>query len=184
MEKIFSEKAMKLLHAFEGGKSDHKNDKGGRTNQGIIQSVYDDYRLAKGLTKKDVYEISGDEVLDIYYSRYWLVGKCDKLPEKIAIAQFDSCVNHGPGNAAKFLQRALGVDADGKIGPITLEKVKSFSEIDLIEKYSVQRETFYRKIVERDPSQNVFLKGWLRRNRDLTAYLKGEKSLEQIKKEW
>ena len=27
--------------AFEGGKVDHPNDPGGRTNQGVIQRVYD-----------------------------------------------------------------------------------------------------------------------------------------------
>lgn len=184
MEEYFVEKAMQLLHAFEGGKSNHKNDRGGKTNRGVIQSVYDTYRINKGLSKKDVYEIVDDEVLDIYYHNYWLAGKCDKLPEKIALVHFDSCVNHGCGTAAKFLQRALGVGADGKIGPITLSKVQSFEVEDLVDKYSIQRESFYKKIVDRDSSQNVFLKGWLRRNKDITAYLKDEKSIEQINKEW
>ena len=35
------EYCMRSVLAFEGGKVDNPNDPGGRTNQGVIQRVYD-----------------------------------------------------------------------------------------------------------------------------------------------
>ena len=38
------------------------------------------------------------------------------MPPPLALLVFDACVNNGVGNAAKFLQRAIGATPDGLFG--------------------------------------------------------------------
>lgn len=151
----------------EGGFSDHPADKGGATNRGITQAVYDDWRSSRGFPRQPVSGISGDEVRSIYLARYWLLGKCDQLPAPLDYVHFDGCVNHGIGQASKFLQRALGVVADGAIGPITLAAVREEDRAgrvdDICASILDQREEFYTRLTIKDPKQSVFLKGWLGR---------------------
>jgi len=155
----------------EGGYSNHKADRGGATNQGITQAVYDDWRIGRGFPRQPVSGISGDEVRAIYLAMYWLLGKCDQLPAPLDYIHFDGCVNHGVGQAARFLQRALGVPDDGAIGPVTLAAVcegdRAGRTDDICSNILDQRETFYIRLTEKDEKQKVFLKGWMHRITDL-----------------
>lgn len=164
---------LKQVLKWEGSKfTNDPNDRGGATRYGIIQTVYDTYRIRKGVQTDTVKNIEMTEVSDIYYGSYWIVGKCDKLPAKLSICHFDATVNHGSGNSAKFLQRALGVTVDGKVGPNTLNKANSMNVEDTIAKYLSARIDFYHAIVDNDPSQAKWLKGWLNRVADLDKLLK------------
>lgn len=169
------ETCLEYVLGNEGGYSNHKSDKGGATNRGITQSVYDDWRISSGLGRQPVSGISNDEVKAIYLSRYWILGKCNRLPAPLDYVHFDGCVNHYIGQAARFLQRALGVTDDGHIGPVTLRAVEEEMHAGNVESVCkdilTQREAFYRRIVERDPSQAVFLKGWHNRIADVKGRL-------------
>lgn len=57
---------------FEGGFVDHPADKGGATNKGITQAVYDAYRQTN---RRSVKFIEDNEVRDIYQSNYWFPAK-------------------------------------------------------------------------------------------------------------
>ena len=152
---------------YEGGYVNHPNDKGGATNHGITQSVYDDWRISRGFPRQPVSGISKDEVKAIYLARYWILGKCQHLPAPLDLVHFDSGVNHGLTQAAKFLQRALDVADDGVIGPMTLNALKEDTEggnVDyLCHRILDQREDFYTSLAAKKPSQKVFLKGWMNR---------------------
>lgn len=162
---------LEYVLGVEGGYSNHKADRGGATNCGVTQAVYDEWRISKGFGRQPVSGISMDEVKAIYLSRYWLLGKCDRLPAPLDYIHFDGCVNHNVGQAAKFLQRALGVAADGAIGPVTLRAVEEENHAGHIDTVCQdilhQREEFYDKLADRDPSQAVFLKGWHNRIADV-----------------
>lgn len=151
----------------EGGYVNDRNDRGGATNAGVTQKTYDDWRVSKGLGRQQVSGIHGDEIRQIYLARYWLLGKCDHLPVPLDYVHFDSCVNHGVGQAAKFLQRALGVPADGAIGPQTIAAIKEDERAgtidDVCRDILKQRDSFYARLAESDPKQNAFIVGW--RNR-------------------
>ncbi len=67
-------------------------------------------------------------------------------------------VNAGPHRGAVILQRALGVVADGRIGPITREAIRKADPVQLIERYSVESQRFYLGL-----HQPRFTKGWLNR---------------------
>lgn len=162
----FEECLSKVLK-HEGGYSNHAADKGGATVAGITQATYDQWRASRGFGRQPILGISPDEVKAIYKARYWLLGKCDQMPPPLDYVHFDGCVNHGIGQAAKFLQRALGVEADGVIGPKTLAAVRQDDAAGRIDEVCAnildQREDFYHKLVEKDPSQKAFIKGWMNR---------------------
>ncbi len=167
------EQCLEFVLRHEGGYSNHPADKGGSTFGGITQATYDDWRIGQGFGRQPVVGISSAEVKAIYKARYWILGKCDKLPAPLDYVHFDSCVNHGTGQAAKFLQRALGVTDDGAIGPKTLAAVREDDAACRIEQVCTnildQRESFYLKLAEKDPKQKAFIRGWLNRITDVRA---------------
>ena len=161
------EKALTIVLQYEGGYSDHPSDKGGKTNKGITQSVYDGYRSEKDLPTQSVEFIQDKEVSAIYYNKYWLKASCEKLPQRLAIVHFDTAVNSGVSRAIRFLQKSAGTTDDGVIGPATLSAVSSKDENYLIAKFIDKRSDFIVDIVLNNSSQIVFLKGWMRRIRNL-----------------
>lgn len=136
-------------------------DRGGETKYGIAQKA----NLRVSVRDLDLYG-----AMDVYFHEYWLPGKCDRLPYPLTIMHFDGCVNHGVGRAAKFLQTAIGVEADGVIGDFTLQTVAEQDQASIIQSISALRTEFYHNIVKRNPSQKIFLNGWLRRINEVTEY--------------
>lgn len=158
---------LKFVLEREGGYSNNPTDRGGATNRGITQKSYDSWRIRNGLSRNPVSGISGEEVTSIYRTGYWLPVCADDLLAPLDLCVFDAAVQHGSSRAAKWLQRVVGAKQDGKIGPKTLvllalelERCGLFAVID---RYMDIRDDFYHDIVANDPSQAVFLKGWMNR---------------------
>lgn len=151
----------------EGGYVNDPSDRGGATNCGITQAVFDDYRARGGRSRQPVVGITGLEIADIYRTRYWKVIAGDQLPVGVDLVVFDAAVNHGPKQAVKFLQRAVGADDDGMIGQHTIAAVRQDEVSGLIPHVIGdildQRTDFYDNIVLRDNTQKKFIKGWLNR---------------------
>lgn len=159
--------ALAFVLKWEGGYSDHKADRGGKTNCGITQATYDDWRICAGLGRNPVVGISGVEVEQIYRQKYWEAVRGDALPAPVDRVMLDSAVNVGPRQAIKWLQRAVGVSADGVLGKITLGALNLSDPVHVANAILDQRNDFYEFLVERDPAQAVFLAGWLNRTRNL-----------------
>ncbi len=141
----------------EGGNDDDPEDHGGRTSRGIIQREYDAWRRLKGMAIADVWKASDAEVETIYHEEYW-APYCDLLPTGADYLLFNMNVNAGPTRGAIILQRALGVNADGRIGPITKEAALRANPVALVNAYSAQSKAFYLSL-----HQPKFTKGWLNR---------------------
>lgn len=150
-----------LVH--EGKWSDHPNDPGGATMYGVIQRVYDGYRRRKGQPTQTVRLISGEELQDIYQTQYWNAIRGDDLPRGVDLAVFDGAVNSGPGQSAKWLQRALGVQADGDIGGATLKAAHEVNPVALVAALCEQRMSFLRSLRH----WSTFGKGWTNRVNDI-----------------
>jgi lysozyme family protein len=158
----------------EGGRVDDVTDRGGRTNQGVTQRVYDAYRTKHGRPVKDVWEIEQPELRDIYLANYWVPVCCSQLPVGLDYVVFDMAVNSGPRQAGRLLQRSLGMDSgdvDGVIGNQTLKYVNDVMAANevaqTITRFTQFRMEFLDGIVKRDPSQSRFIKGWARRCNDV-----------------
>lgn len=72
-------------------------------------------------------------------------------------------VNMGIRQANKLLQRAVGVEPDGMIGPKTLAAIKSENPNNLVSRCRDEAKRFYKSLVAQDQSLERFLKGWIAR---------------------
>lgn len=136
-------------------------DRGGETKYGVARNANPNV---------DVYALDLSGAQQIYFEKYWLAGSCDKLSDKVALMHFDTCVNMGVGRGNKFLQQVVGAVVDGQIGPKTLAAVNAMNPSQLIVALQNARIDFYNSIVQRNPSQQVFLKGWLRRVNEVAQF--------------
>ena len=84
---------------------------------------------------------------------------------------FDCCVNTGAKQSNKFLQRAVGTEPDGVIGPKTLAAIQKSDAYKLAFKIIDQRQTFYENLAYNKVSLKKFLKGWTNRNNNLRKYI-------------
>jgi len=143
-------------------------DQGGETKYGVAKNANPDL---------DIHTLDWEAAMRVYYRRYWLASHCDEIATmapRLAVLHFDIAVNHGVGRAAKFLQKAVNVAADGDIGPGTMAAVKAAVEADEIavcQAVCQLRTVFYHDIVTNKPEQVRFLKGWLRRTEELRAFV-------------
>jgi N-acetylmuramoyl-L-alanine amidase len=165
-------KALEFTLPAEGGFIDNPNDPGGRTNKGIIQSVYDTYRSRKGLSSKDVLNILDIEVSEIYFTMYWKPAQCDLMILSLAVVHFDTAVNFGVAGAVMFLQEALGLAADGIFGPKTQALFQSNNNTATANKIITGRIAYRHERVAQNPSQDVFLEGWLNRDNHLRDFIR------------
>ena len=144
------ERAYAFVRGVEGGYSNHPNDRGGPTNLGITQKTYDDYRQQQGRSQQDVRQITEAEAEEIYRTMYWEASGANRLAGPLALVHFDAAVNHGVGNARRFLEEAQR--RAGSEDPHAISRA-----------YLEVRAERYLAIIRNDPSQDRFKEGW--RNR-------------------
>ncbi|HTU64407.1 MAG TPA: glycosyl hydrolase 108 family protein [Steroidobacteraceae bacterium] len=148
---------------WEGGFVDHPDDPGGRTNRGVTQKVYDQWRKGQGLAPQDVKLIGDDEVTAIYETGYWLAARCDRLDDPLYLVQFDTAVNMGVNRAVRFLQEAVQCPIDGDFGPTTEKAYASCDRGAAAIAYCKARESLYDRLIAKNPKLAAFRRGWLNR---------------------
>ena len=174
-EEFFNKVVTHLIDEVEKGYVNKKSDRGGMTNWGITYKTYAAYchRDPKTITEDEMKKMPRSVAVAIYKDMFWDVIRIDDMPLEVRHVAFDMCVNHGPGNAVKLLQRACmvlayKVTADGKIGPATLSALHSavikFGDKELMHAIVDQRAAFYEAIIKNDPVQKANRNGWLARN--------------------
>lgn len=179
------EKSIKFILEREGKYVDHPNDKGGPTNQGLTLNFLKDTNNLELCDLDNNGIIDGldvklldkpEEAKPIYKTYIWDKYSLDKWTDNLGLVFFDAVINHGPKNATKFLQKALNFSInqiDGIFGKQTLNSVLNINnELDIINNFINIRIEFYNKIVANNPSQKVFLKGWLNRMIELKKVMK------------
>ncbi|MHA1565198.1 MAG: glycoside hydrolase family 108 protein [Alphaproteobacteria bacterium] len=150
---------------FEGGYVDHPRDPGGATNMGITHRTLAAYRGVKRVTKKAVRALTRFEAGEIYHKRYWNPSLGDQLSVGVDLVTFDAAVNSGPRRSARWLQMALGVPADGGIGPATLGADDVKSPVATVKTAIAMRRRFLRGL----KTWPTFGKGWTRRVNSVEA---------------
>lgn len=142
---------------FEGGYVDHPADKGGATNLGVTQRVYNAYRKALGLELRSVKELSIVEARAIYEEQYLKPIRFDSLPKALGFALADYAVNSGVSRAVKGLQKILGgLEVDGILGANTLAKIKTRNSVELAKALCEERLAFVRRL----SNYKTFGRGW------------------------
>ena len=162
MSHTFDASFQRLL-GEEGAYVNNPADKGGATNWGITERT----ARASGYTG-DMRELTQDQAKTIYKAQYWDTLSLDQVIDSaVAYAMFDTAVNVSPHWAAITAQAAVGVNADAKIGPVSLNAINAAKPKDLIQDISNARIDHRIDVCQRDPGQKVFLLGWLVRDRSL-----------------
>lgn len=154
------EEAYHNTRKFEGGYSNHPADKGGATLYGISSNNWPkEFHKLKALVdsgQKDQAEVF---TRDFYKKNFWDALDIENITPDMRAEVFDAAVNHGIGNAKKFLANSTSK-----------------------EEFLNQRQDFINDIVKNDPTQKVFKTGWDNRIQAQKDQNGGSAVNEEIKK--
>ena len=159
--------AIRKILEHEGGYVNHPDDPGGATNKGITIATFRRYIKRNG-TIDDLKALTTQQAVDVYKAQYWDKVRADDLPSGVDYTVADFAVNSGPSRAAKYLQAAIGVDQDGKIGPLTIEAAQSATPRALIININADRLAFMQRI-QGGKLWTTFGRGWQRRVNDVES---------------
>jgi lysozyme family protein len=168
MKQTFDAVLPKVLK-HEGGFVNHPDDPGGATNKGVtigtLKRLGIDVDDDGDSDIADLKKLRDADVARVYRLFYWDAVRADALPAGLDYAMFDFAVNSGPARAAQHLQRILGVEADGDIGPATLAAVEKREPSALVTALMDSRLNFLKGLKH----WKTFGKGWQRRVDDVRA---------------
>jgi len=151
----------------EGGFVNHPRDPGGATNRGVtigtLKRLGIDVDGDGDSDLTDLRNLRESDAVRVFKLFYADKVQADLLPIGLDYAMTDFAVNSGPSRAVKHLQRILGVDQDGDLGPKTLARVAECSPTALITSLSESRMRFLRGL----DAWGDFGKGWTARVEDV-----------------
>lgn len=159
---------LKIVLKHEGGYVNHPKDPGGRTNLGVTQRVWEAWTGRKA-TEQEMRSLTVDMVAPLYRQKYWDKVRGRDLAPGLDLHVFDFGVNAGPARAIRYLQMMVSTNPDGQFGPATMRALSNYIDqygtAKAITRYGELREEYYRQL----RTFPTFGKGWLRRNREVTA---------------
>ncbi len=155
------DKAISIVLAHEGSTfSNTSGDNGGPTKYGITIPTYTDF---DGLPhdEDDIRALTERKAKDIYLKQFWtpmcLQGLSD---QRLATIILDQAVLCGKRTITKRLQELVGTMSDGIMGPQTIAACESMNTNNLIIDFLQVQMLSYNLLVEKNPDQIKFLKGW------------------------
>lgn len=152
-----------IIKKWEGGFADHPLDKGGPTMRGITLKTFRKF-YGKDKSVEDLKKLTEEQWYHIFRSGYWDPFQADYIHNQaIANILVDWAWGSGSITAIKQVQKYLGVKVDGIVGPETLGELNKRDSEKVFTDIWNLRKQFFLGIVERNPSQKIFLKGWLNR---------------------
>ena len=161
------ESAFDEVVMLEGGYVNHPLDRGGKTKYGISQRAYPDL---------DILNLTLEDARKIYKRDYWDFLKLNLVYSGLIRGEmFDTGVNMGTWSAADCAQRACNLLSPGSlrldriIGPKSIAVINDLAAQDLYALYKAMNGfqfVRYVEILEEDPEQVEFIKGWMRRLKD------------------
>lgn len=141
---------MAEVFKYEGGYVNDQHDPGGETNLGISKRSY---------PKEDIRNMTRARAAQIYRRDFWDKLRCDELPAGLDLVAFDAAVNSGPSRGAKWLQQALGVAVDGKVGLATIGAAKNTYTPAAV----LRAVGFRRAFLKTLPTWERYKNGWTKR---------------------
>lgn len=139
-----------------------KADKGGATKYGVTFRTWQTYGYDKDgdgkITVQDVKLLTLEDAKLIAKKQYWDYFEADKIANQ-SLAEFivDWSYNSGVGYVNGKLKQLLNI---ANIQHIKSLQINAVSAADLFEKLKAARLILVQKIVDNNPTQAKFLKGW------------------------
>jgi lysozyme family protein len=147
------------------------DDRGGATVIGVTFGTFTTYckknMIKANPTVEDLKNIDFETWLTILSKEYWDRWKADLIFNQSVANILVNWVWGSGVNGIKIPQKLLGVTADGIVGPKTIEALNKFNPEVIFNQVREAQTAFYYRIVEKNPSQQKFLKGWINRLNDL-----------------
>lgn len=144
------------------------NDPGGGTAWAVTVATWA-AACEHGYVRGDLRSASRDHCALVLRQMYWNAIRGEMLPSGADILVFDVAVVDGPGRAARFLQRTVGADEDGIIGPQTLRLAAMTEAGILLAKLTTVDDDFLQGLA----TYRYFGRGLERRLNDCVQYAAG-----------
>ena len=159
-------KLINFIQKWEGGFSNHPDDLGGSTMKGITFNTFKQYYAdtRRGVpTIEQLKNITQQEWINIFDRYYWNAVKADNITHELNACILVSWAwGSGVSGGVKLFQKNHGLSVDGVVGNSTINAINQADPYELCN----IRENYFRAIVANNPSQQVFLNGWLNRLND------------------
>lgn len=156
------DQAFAFVVGEEGVLSTDRTDPGNWTGGGVGRGFFlgSKYGIsAAAYPNEDIPNLTLDRAKQLYQRDYWDKFNGDNLPAVVALGLFDAAVNEGVGESIKLGQTALGVTADGVLGPITLAALNTMDVKRFARAFAVAR--IQRYAADRNWATDG--KGWIGR---------------------
>ncbi len=170
--------AFDFMIVNEGGFSNHPADRGGATKYGITQATLAAWK-GHPVSVEQVRQLTLDDVKPIYKRNYWDQNSLDGVHSApVATCVFDIGVVCGTGSSGKLAQVVANTHGgallllDGQIGSKSLSAINGMDETIFVRAFADRVGARFRSIVDNNPSQRVFLAGWMARATRLLTLIK------------
>lgn len=157
--------ALERILQREGGYARDPADRGGETHWGITAAFARDL----GHQPSEIASLTRDQARQWYADWIARSGLWQIDDPRLLEAVLDDAVHSGTGTAIRTLQRALGVAADGRIGPQTRAALAAADPEVIRERVLAARLVRLGRLLQQ-PGQARFAAGWLRRVADILVW--------------
>ena len=155
--------AFDRLISHEGGYSDDRRDPGNWTGGQVGRGELKGTKFgiaANSYGYLDIKNLTVEQAKAIYKQDFWdILGEAHPA---IKFQLFDAAVNHGRGNAIRFLQRAVRVADDGVWGKISQAALSAMDHNDVLIRFLAFRFKFWASLTKFD----TYGRGWTNRGAD------------------
>jgi lysozyme family protein len=161
----------KYILPFEGGYVNHADDKGGETYAGIARNFHptwegwktiDAIKQGRTIKRNEKFPTLNNLVTNFFLD-LWNKNRFGEIKSQdVANIFYDFYIN-SEKSAIKKVQEILKVSRDGVLGSNTLAAINNLDAAKLYNTIKDARIKFYETLVKNNPSQSVFLKGWMNR---------------------
>lgn len=163
MAKANFQAVMEEIFRHEGGMSMNKADpgnwSGGAVGKGVLRGTK--YGIAAHAHPDvDIQALTKAQAAAIYDAKYWQKIRGNDLRAGLDLVTMDPAVNSGVSRGVRWLQEAVGVPADGWMGPVTLQAANGHADgAGVIARACAARMGFLRGL----RTWGSFGRGWSRR---------------------
>lgn len=152
------------------GFANDPDDLGGATMCGVTLATFTDYCRRKGYPRPTIVRLKAikyKEWLEILKTMFWDKWKADQISnESIALILVDWVWGSGKYGIT-IPQKAIGVTADGIVGPKTIAAVNAKDPKQLFDLIRKERLAYIERICRSRPTNLKYKRGWLNRLNDI-----------------
>lgn len=181
-------KAFDHIITVEGSEfTNHPLDRGGPTKWGITQETLSTH-YKRPASLDEIKNLSKETAQEIYKKKYWDSFRLDEVKsDLLAMVIFDQSVNRGTYAITNQIQIALnshylaGLINDGVFGNKTFEWLNRVNGVEFSIILFKIGQLAYLNIVKKNPSQLIFISGWINRTHVLLDLILKEIKNEELR---